>query len=98
MNQKFINLKFEIALSQKTFKYTNGEVTVLWKPDVCTHSAVCIKGLPGVFDVKRKPWIDMSQSDTNGITEQVRKCPSGALSYVMNERAMTIGYRQQQKR
>ncbi|MDX2046151.1 MAG: (4Fe-4S)-binding protein [Chitinophagaceae bacterium] len=78
-------------MSQKTFKYTNGEVTVLWKPEVCIHSAVCIKGLPGVFNVQRKPWIDMSLSDTKGIVEQVRKCPSGALSYVMNEQPNNEG-------
>jgi uncharacterized Fe-S cluster protein YjdI len=65
---------------QKTFKYPNGEITVIWKPDVCTHSGICARGLPGVFDPKRKPWIDMSQAETQQIIEQVKKCPSGALS------------------
>jgi uncharacterized Fe-S cluster protein YjdI len=69
-------------MSQKTFKYPNGEITVVWKPDVCMHSAICFKGLPGVFDPRRRPWIDMSQSDTQKIIDQVRKCPSGALSYI----------------
>ena len=39
-------------MAQKTFKYTNGEVTVVWKPGVCIHSGICVKGLPEVFDNK----------------------------------------------
>ena len=27
-------------------RYTNGEVTVVWKPELCIHSAVCVGGLP----------------------------------------------------
>jgi len=72
-------------MSQKTFTYTNGEVTILWKPDLCRHTGICVRGLPGVFDSKRRPWIDPGQSDTLHIVEQVKKCPSGALSYIMNE-------------
>ena len=72
-------------MSQKIFKYTNGEVTVVWQPDLCTHSANCVRGLAKVFDVKRRPWIDLEQSDTFRIVEQVKKCPSGALSYIMND-------------
>jgi len=67
-----------------THHYSNGEVTVVWKPALCIHSGICFKGLPGVFDPRRKPWIDVSQADTTAIIEQVKKCPSGALSYVMN--------------
>ena len=67
-----------------THKYSNGEITIIWKPDVCIHSGVCVRGLGGVFDPKRKPWIDMSQSDSEHIMEQIKKCPSGALSYIVN--------------
>ena len=66
--------------------YNNGEVKVIWKPGLCIHSGICFKGLPGVFDPRRKPWIDVAQADTKTIIEQVKKCPSGALSYVMNEK------------
>jgi uncharacterized Fe-S cluster protein YjdI len=76
-------------MAQKTFKYSNGELTVVWKPDVCIHSGICVKGLPGVFDAKRSPWIDMSQSETSAIAEQVKKCPSGAISYFMNDEQQT---------
>lgn len=63
-----------------THKYTNGDITVLWKPNVCIHSGICFKGLAEVFDPRRRPWIDMSRAETERIIEQVKKCPSGAIS------------------
>lgn len=74
-----------------THKYTNGEVTVVWKPDTCIHSAICFKGLQEVFNPQKRPWINMQGSATEKIIEQVRKCPSGALSYFMNEANETAG-------
>lgn len=71
-------------MAQKTFKYTKDDVTIVWKPEVCIHSAICVKGLPGVFNAQRQPWIDMSQGNAEDIINQVRKCPSGAISYVLN--------------
>lgn len=70
-------------MEQKT--YTNGEITVVWKPNVCIHSAICFKGLSPVFDPRRKPWIVMEAADTASIMEQVKKCPSGALSFYKND-------------
>ena len=71
-------------MSLDTHKYTNGAVTVVWKPGVCIHSAICWKGLIDVFNPKEKPWIKMNGASTERIIEQVKKCPSGALSYYMN--------------
>ncbi len=65
-------------------KYTNGEVTVVWKPNVCIHSTLCWKGLDEVFKPKERPWIQLGDTATEKIIEQVRQCPSGALSYYLN--------------
>lgn len=67
-----------------TKKYTNGEVTVVWKPSLCIHSALCFNGLPGVFNPRNRPWVTMEGGNTNDIVAQVNKCPSGALSYYHN--------------
>lgn len=67
-----------------TKHYTNGEVTVVWKPKLCIHSTICWKGLISVFNPKERPWIKMDGATTDRIIEQVRQCPSGALSYYMN--------------
>jgi uncharacterized Fe-S cluster protein YjdI len=72
-------------LSQKAFKYSNGEVTIVWKPDLCIHSGNCFRGLPDVFKPREKPWITPEGSAPEKIIEQVKKCPSGALSYFMNK-------------
>ena len=69
-------------MPQKTHHYSNGAITVVWKPDMCIHSGICFKGLAQVFDPRRKPWIDLSQAETQQIISQVKKCPSGALSIV----------------
>jgi uncharacterized Fe-S cluster protein YjdI len=64
--------------------YSNGEVTIVWKPSICTHSAICFKGLSEVFDPRKRPWITPENSTTEKIVDQVKKCPSGALSFKMN--------------
>ena len=68
-----------------TKKYTNGEVTIVWKPSLCIHSAICFNGTPEVFDPRRKPWIVPENATTERIIEQVKNCPSAALSYFMND-------------
>ena len=66
-------------------KYSNGEVTVVWEPGKCIHAAKCVEGLPEVFDQKAKPWINIEGADTQSIINQVKNCPSGALSILENE-------------
>lgn len=68
-----------------TKKYTNGEVTVVWKPKQCIHSAICFKGLPNVFNPQNRPWVTPEGATTEQIINQVNQCPSGALSYYKNE-------------
>lgn len=68
-----------------TKKYTNSEVTVVWQPHLCIHSAICFKGLPTVFDPRKRPWVTPEGADTEAIVAQVKACPSGALSYYMND-------------
>lgn len=72
-------------MKEVTKHYTNGEVTIVWKNSLCTHSANCVRGLPEVFNSKANPWIKPENATTEQLIEQVKKCPSGALSYFMNE-------------
>lgn len=65
-------------------KYSNGKVTIVWKPDMCQHATLCWRGLPSVFNPKVHPWIDPEGASTEQIVGQVEKCPSGALSYFYN--------------
>jgi uncharacterized Fe-S cluster protein YjdI len=74
-------------MGKETLKYTNNEVTVVWKPKICIHSTICWKGLIEVFNPKERPWVKMNGATTDKIIEQVRQCPSGALSYYLNAEA-----------
>lgn len=70
-----------------TKKYSNGEITIVWKPAICIHSTLCWKGAHGLLDVfnpMEKPWIKPAGADSSRIIEQVKKCPSGALSFFYN--------------
>ncbi len=71
-------------MKEITKKYTNGEVTIVWKPDLCIHSRNCFNGLPEVFDPRARPWITPEGSTTEKIINQVKQCPSGALTYYLN--------------
>lgn len=68
-----------------TRKYSNEEVTIVWKNKLCIHSGICARGLSDVFKPKENPWIRPENSTTEKVIEQVKKCPSGALSFFMNE-------------
>ena len=67
-------------MPKEIIKYTKGNVTVVWQPKLCTHSTICWKGLGEVFNPRVRPWVNMEGSSEERIIEQVRKCPSGALS------------------
>lgn len=68
-------------------EYTNGEITVVWRPAMCTHSRLCFSNLPEVFDPDKRPWVTIDGASTERILEQVKGCPSGALSYSRNAEA-----------
>lgn len=61
-------------------RYTKDGLTVLWQSRICTHSGVCVRGLPMVFNREAHPWVDMNGAPAQQIADQVRRCPSGALS------------------
>ncbi len=56
-------------------------ITVTFDPSVCIHAGVCVRGLPAVFDVRRKRWIHAGAADPDAVAAQVARCPSGALQY-----------------
>ena len=74
----------DISRRRITKRYSNGEVTVVWQPHLCAHSTICFRGLPEVFDPRDRPWVRVAGAPTGRIVEQVKRCPSGALSYTMD--------------
>ena len=70
-------------------EYDNGQLTVVWKPGLWFHAKECVKGLPGVFNPDRKPWIKVDEATTEELKATIDKCPSGALSYYMTAEGAT---------
>ena len=64
--------------------YSNDEVTVFWRPELCIHSANCLIGLPGVFDSSVRPWVNIHGASSKEIIKTVDTCPSRALLYLKN--------------
>lgn len=65
-------------------EYSNGELTVVWKPRSCIHSGICVATLPDVYDPMGRPWIKPENATTEALKAQILKCPSGALSFYKN--------------
>lgn len=66
--------------AEKTLKYSNEDITVLWRPELCKHSGRCVTQLPQVFNLKTRPWINAHGADSQTIIDQVNRCPTGALA------------------
>lgn len=65
-------------------EYPHAEITVRFDPKVCVHSGVCVRGLGSVFDVKKRPWVNVEGASAEAIAAQIGRCPSGALSYELH--------------
>ncbi len=71
-----------------TNKYSNDEITIVWKPVLCQHSTLCWKGTEGllsVFNPTMRPWIKPDAASSEEIIKRVNTCPSGALSFYFNQ-------------
>ena len=60
--------------------YQLNDLIVEWRPEKCVHCQICVTTLPDVFQLDRRPWVDLSQSSPEKIRETVAMCPDGALS------------------
>jgi uncharacterized Fe-S cluster protein YjdI len=82
-----------VAEAPPVKEYRSDEVTVSFDARRCLHFAECVRGLPEVFDVHKRPWIQPDQADSERVAAAVRRCPSGALHYVLADGPAEIGER-----
>ena len=65
--------------------YETPEIVVTFDPNLCVHSGVCLRGLPMVFDVRRRQWVRPELASAAEVAAQVARCPSGALQYRLKD-------------
>ena len=66
--------------------YSNDDITVTFEPCICVHAEKCAKELSEVFRTSIIPWINLDATETKKIVTQIKRCPSGALKYHLNNK------------
>jgi uncharacterized Fe-S cluster protein YjdI len=59
--------------------YRGSAVEVSFDGARCRHAAECLRGLPAVFDLSRRPWILPDAADPDDVVRVAARCPTGAL-------------------
>ena len=65
-------------MTKKT--YRGKDLNVTFDKDECIHAGECVRGLPSVFDIDRRPWVLPDEGDPQAVRDVVAKCPTGALA------------------
>ena len=65
--------------------YVGKKITIHDNRGICAHSGFCTDGLPAVWKMGVEPWIDPNGASVEEIIETIKKCPSGALSYSIED-------------
>jgi len=68
-------------------RYQGQQVTVTYDPAICSHAGECVRGLPEVFDAKKRPWIEPDEAGAKEVAATVARCPSGALAIEAEQHA-----------
>jgi len=75
----------EKRIKDKRRNYFGKEITIHDNRKICSHAAECGDNLPFVFKLNERPWIDPDGARIQEVINTIRKCPSGALSYSIDD-------------
>lgn len=65
--------------------YVGSAITIHDNRSLCSHAAHCVENLSSVFRQSSRPWINPDSATKEKIIETIRQCPSGALSYSLDD-------------
>jgi uncharacterized Fe-S cluster protein YjdI/CDGSH-type Zn-finger protein len=66
-------------------RYEGEHIEVTYDAARCLHAAECVRGMPAVFDTTKRPWIAPDGADAEALAAVIRRCPTGALHYTLQE-------------
>ena len=81
----FSGAKLADPSADKRERFQAKRITIYDNRSICAHAGQCTDGLDSVFKYKNEPWIDPAGAAVEAIIETIRRCPSGALSYTLDE-------------
>lgn len=81
----FSSAKLEGRVEDKRDNYKGKKITIHDNRGICAHAGRCTDGLAEVFRLKQEPWIDPDAASVDEIIATIQKCPSGALSYSVDD-------------
>jgi CDGSH-type Zn-finger protein len=73
--------------------YVGQHITIHDNRAICSHAGYCTENLKSVFKLGQEPWIDADGATIEEIIDTIKQCPSGALSYSIDN----IEYRDQDR-
>jgi CDGSH-type Zn-finger protein len=65
--------------------YIGKSITIHDNRGICSHAGYCTDNLKSVFKLGGEPWIDPEGATAQEIIDVVKNCPSGALSYSIDD-------------
>jgi CDGSH-type Zn-finger protein/ferredoxin len=67
-------------------EYGTPALTVHFNRSICSGAGECVRSLPEVFVSGQKDWIHPDRADVSEVIDTIKRCPSGALTYTLDDR------------
>ena len=80
----FTDKKLTDGALNKRNNYVGKQITIHDNRGICAHAGYCTGNLSSVFKLGEEPWIDPGGATVKDIIRTISKCPSGALSYTVD--------------
>jgi CDGSH-type Zn-finger protein/truncated hemoglobin YjbI len=81
----FSDAKDPQRVTDRRDSYPGQQVTIFDNRGICQHSGLCTDRLASVFRTDAEPFVAPSGGRLDEIIRAVRDCPSGALSYALDD-------------
>ena len=70
---------------KKIFNYDGAQADVHWDGRLCIHIGECGRAPNDLFVGGRQPWCQPDQASPDEVAEVVKRCPTGALTYLRKD-------------